>query len=169
MFETRIESNNADEFMLICWDYDNNRAMHLREGLLSQHLGKHEATSVVDMRLPLVFEHYHKDVYLVQRDVARSFPRSFYEMRAEKCEEFGEFNPSLEHDVAALQWAYLVSRGSFGDFPAYLVSPGVLLYSNYSSGTLVQSRHMADQLDELLHSAQECLKRGSGVELEVPP
>jgi len=142
--------------MLIkCWDDEDVHVKLLRQGLPSR------GGDVAGVRLPLVFEHYEEDIYMAHRELLRSYPRSFWEMRERACEEFGELSSNCSgicfHQAYATQWAYLIGLGSLRDFPPYLVSPGVRLYNNYATGKTLPEDKQNWWMKELMGSAETCI------------
>lgn len=107
------------------------------------------------VQLPLVFEHFEEDIYLAHRDLLKSFSRKFWEDTQRSCETRGE-----AHAAAAAKWAYLVGIGSFNNYPAYLVSPGVRALTNYSSGMEVRDEHLEEWFSQQTQAADKCVAGG---------
>ena len=155
--------HKGDEAIVIsCMDEWHIHVQFLRQGL---NFSDSDGSARV-LRFPLIFEHYEEDIYLAHKDILRTYPRSFWDRRERACEEIGELRtcpadgPPCTHQSAAQQWAYLISKGGLLGFPPYLVSPGVRLFTNHTSGAPIPQARQAEWLKELAKSlsssAQDC-------------
>jgi hypothetical protein len=142
--ESEKPTQGFDRFHIRCFNFEDERAQYLRRGLP----GKDE----IGIKLPLIFEHYEEDMYLAHRSILRAYPLSYWKMREHECEVLGG-----NHVAAAELWAYLVALGSLNKFPVYLVSPGVRLYTNSSSGAQISTSRQGEWIEEFVRAETRCV------------